>query len=116
MKKLKEADILKACQDLLAAEGIPCYRMQSGKIILKNGNGSRRCIKLNPEGTPDLLVHYGSLFENLKKVVWIETKAPGKSPTAAQEAFAYAARLRGEYWLLVDDSKDIADWLKEMRK
>ncbi len=108
-----------ACEDLLTAERLPWYRMNSGKIVIPNGNGTHRAIRLNPKGTPDYLFHM-PFMEHLEyvtmRVVWVECKRPGESTTTEQLAFADAARLRGETWLLIDDPSQLQVWLKEQKR
>ena len=112
-----EAAVKRAVTDLLEAEKINYYRMNSGNIVLKGKNGYR-AIKLNPKGTPDLLCHLKKSitpYYETPMVCWVEVKAPGKSPTDEQHAFGVAARLRGETWLVVDDVKVLKDFLKDQR-
>ena len=103
-----EAGVKAAVQQLLATYGIPCYRMNSGKLVM----GKRGVVQLNPKGTPDLLAS-PQRAQMCGTYLWIETKAPGKKPTVEQLEFKMWAERRGEHWLCVDDVQQVIDWLKE---
>ena len=66
-------------------------------------------------GQPDyLFVRYrtaeGFYRESDAEVLWIEFKAPGKSPRADQLAWHQAERERGAMVLVVDDIDDFIRW------
>lgn len=111
-----EAAVKKAVKDLLNAERIPWWPMQSGKIKSQFGGWVELCAK----GTADLLASprlgfcpmcndFGPAF------LWIEVKAPKGRPSKEQLAFADFVRELNHHHLFVNDVRQLQDWLVEMR-
>lgn len=108
-----EGYVKKAVKDLLNAEHIPWWPMQSGKVKSQFGGWVQLCAT----GTADLLAAplVSSHSHVWSDFLWIECKALGKSATPKQLEFADFVRQRGHHWLELDDVKILQDWLRENR-
>jgi hypothetical protein len=113
--KLSEADVQRACTDLLIADHWRGLRMEhaieyslDGKVRRKVGEvsmpdylylrywaGYRTGAVRDIEGHADLLVE--------AQVLWIEYKAPGKRPSKEQRLWHRNERNRGALVWVVDD-------------
>jgi hypothetical protein len=103
---VKESHVLRGVLDLLAAEGIPHYRLNSGALMVAG-----RRIRLCPEGTPDVLAiwpwwrHFPSTAAIRQALaVFIECKRPEAGRlTEAQEREHRRLREAGAFVLVIDD-------------
>jgi hypothetical protein len=123
-----ERDVQKSITDLLAAERIPCFRMNSGDRFGVT-NGKKWRIRGHETGTADLLAApkirkgfpSGPLYllnmrgEDVAVPVflWIEVKRPGNKQTADQIRFEQECMLRGHAYLCADSVDTVLDWLRE---
>lgn len=130
-KVTPEGVVKKAVTDLLDAERIPWWRMQSGKVKSQFGGWIQMCAK----GTADILAapngiaYAGTGFPQknrerlvindgyvlVPKFLWIETKAPKGKPTKEQLEFADFVRNRGHYHMFISDVRELQTWLRESR-
>lgn len=93
-----ETEIKKEITDYLKGIGWKVYRMHAGRIIKNMHN--------NIPGTPDLFA-VGDHF-----TLWIETKKPGKSPTAVQLKEMVDLSARGEHCLCAHSVDEVKAFLK----
>ena len=112
---MKESDVQKCITDYLAAERIPCWRMNAG-------NGGNFRMKGHEAGTADLLATpYLRYLGNFKApaLVWIETKAPGartKPETAkAQQEFCDYVKSQGHYYIKASDVETVQQFIRDRK-
>lgn len=116
MSKLRETGrtgVMRACLDLLAAEGIRHWRMNAGKTIIRGANGKYRCIMGHEKGTPDILMSWRDFGCLEAHLVWLECKATGKKLTPEQVEFRNEAFKNGERMLVISDPQELIDWIKQ---
>lgn len=77
---MSETDLSRAIRKALGAMGIPCERVQSGRVRVKGG-----FLTLAGEGTPDIVTPYG----------WLEIKLPGEKPRENQLSWHQAWQAQG---------------------
>jgi hypothetical protein len=92
--RLREADVVMACIDLLRLEGWRCHRLQAGTV--KTLDGARH-IRLEDEGTPDWIA-----VSPDQPAVYIEFKRPAAKPNFKQAAMHHAMRRDGFRVLVID--------------
>ncbi len=107
-----EADVLKACLQLLKFRRIFHWRQNSGAMQTSNSNGETRTIRFTSiNGISDIV---GILPDG--KFLAIEVKRPGGLPTEEQRDFLDAVRRRGGVALLVYDVDDLAETLDRLEE
>ena len=119
-KETGRQGIMRACLDLLEAERVRHWRMNSGVTFIVGENGRKRAIRGHEKGTPDILMLplmpfgrnlYGDDYA--VRPVWCEVKRPGEKQTIEQHRFFEEADCNGELCLLITDAQQLADWLRE---
>lgn len=127
--KLSEADIQKTVVDYLQAEGWRAIRTEHA---IERADGGKVRRKVGEVGMPDyLFLRYGpcsgipapvnerlgwcggnsfGATQRADEVLWIEFKAPGKSPTPAQRAWHAAERKLRALVLIVNDVDEFIMW------
>lgn len=88
-----EHDIQNTLISYLWMKGYYAMRLNSGKIPME-GKFGRRMISLSPPGTPDIMAFKPLYNEEIRKtspkglvkILFIEVKRPGNTPTVLQEA------------------------------
>ncbi len=116
-KLTKEAHVLRGVLDLLTAEGIVHYRLNSGEVVVDG-----RRVRLCPPGTPDVLALWPDgppPYRGKQEYRWglrplfIETKRP-RGGTISGAQFREHARLRaaGAVVLVVDDVSQVQAMLR----
>jgi hypothetical protein len=142
--ELGRQGVMRACTDLLDAERIRYYRMNSGKTFVTNPKtGKGRMIKGQEEGTADILMHVKVMvplpdplrvpssswfggpshmqwMEHGQKMpvtcpVWIECKSSVGKLSDEQIEFRLEAEKAGELFLLVKDAAELQQWIKQNR-
>lgn len=93
-----EAQVLRACLDVLAAHGVFCWRNNTGAVT-GDYNGKRRFIRFGIPGASDIL---GALPDG--RIIAVEIKRPGNRPTTAQIAFLQTVQARRGVALWTDDA------------
>lgn len=121
--KLTERDVARQVRDFLEAHGWRAIRMQVASVARPTGGG----FHVGQVGMPDYLFlrYEGDIPESAKhdysefepnplhaacQHLWVETKAPGKKRTAAQEIWAVNEQLRGAVGVVVDDFDKFQTW------
>jgi len=103
MKRTTEADLLKQVKLYLELKNVLVIRINSGAFAGVH-QGRKRFVKLNSEpGCSDLLC----CWPPKGKLLAIETKMPGKQPTAAQASFLCAVRQRGGVAAVIHDLDEL---------
>lgn len=97
MREPAEADIQRACLEVLRLRGVWAWRTNSGAVKV-----GKRLIRLAPPGTPDIL----ALLPG-GRLLGVEVKRPGGKLRPTQEAWADAARMAGAAFLVVRDAADL---------
>jgi Holliday junction resolvase len=82
MLKQQEKHLVKACMQYLTLRGFVPIRTNSGALVLQNGNGKTRVVKMGQKGTPDIIACSPD-----GRFVAIECKVRGNKPTPAQKEF-----------------------------
>jgi len=113
-RKTPEGYVSGALRDLFAVERIYAIRVNSGVIVLRNEDGSKRAVRLAAAGTADWLalvpIGDGSFLP-----VWCETKAGKNGLSPDQEEFRDDVTAKGHVYLIVRDVNDVLDWLRAFR-
>ena len=103
---MTEAEIQKQCIELLTGTGFLVIRANSGRsgnivwVSWYNSDGLRR-----PKGVSDLLCFKDG------RILAIECKAPGEEPKPDQYDFLRAAEKHGVEVLIIDDVKDLENYI-----
>jgi hypothetical protein len=114
--KQREKEILKSCLQWLQClenNGTIHYvdRLNSGRMIIPNKNGTFRAVRLCRQGTPDIMV-----VLNNGGMVWVECKAEGGTQEPDQEEFErMISEVPNHHYLLVRSSDDLAKKLEAVR-
>ena len=95
-----EAGVQRAILDLLAAEHVLAFRMNSG--VLKT---ERRFVRFGVPGMADVLAFPGP-------VLWIECKSDRGRQTAEQASFQRMVESHGHAYLLARAPEDLLRWLR----
>lgn len=95
-----EAGVQRAILDLLAAERILAFRMNSG--VMRIG---RRFVRFGVPGMADVLAFPGC-------VLWIEAKAAEGRQSAEQASFQRQVEREGHSYIVARSSDDVLQWLK----
>lgn len=112
-----EAALLVAVKDLLTAERVWFCRMNTGSIIVGEGQ-SRRCFTSGRKGMADVLalprikLDGGWGYSNVMPV-WLELKSPKGVQSLAQKEFQREVEAEGHTYLLIRDVRQLQTWLKE---
>lgn len=110
-KLTKESHVLRGVLDLLTAENIPHYRLNSGSVIMDG-----RRVRLCPKGTPDVLALVPSIVPSSPpSPVFFETKRPGGRITCAQEREHERLRSIEALVMVVEDVSQVVDFLRHQR-
>lgn len=104
IRKPTEADVLRACLQLLRLRGVFAWRNNSGNVPVGN-----RLVRLAPPGTPDIL---GVLPGGRMLAVEVKTATGKLRPS--QRAWAEAARGLGAAVLLARSGGELDDQLKDL--
>lgn len=100
--KLSEAEIQSAILELLAWRGIVAFRVNSGKLLITNRDGSSRMVKLAPPGTADIIgIAPGGRF------MAIEVKDRKGEQTPEQVDFEQRVRAAGGIYFLARSTDDV---------
>lgn len=108
-----ENGVKKAVLDLLAAEGIFAFRLNTGAMVIEGK--SRRFFQAHSlgRGAADILafpkVHNGSVHAH---PLWIEVKRPGGVQSEYQRSFARQVADAGHSYMLAESSDDVIRWLR----
>jgi hypothetical protein len=90
--KLAERDITRTVKEFMELHGWRPVRINAGPF--------------GKSGMPDFLfLHYGNRW-----ILWVEFKAPGRSPASHQRAWIDAERKRGAAVVVVDDIDEFIAW------
>lgn len=102
--KITEKMILKASLEYLQIKGYVCKRNNSGKIFLKNPNGSTRAINVGEAGWPDVegMTKTGQYFG-------IEFKTPIGKQSPDQVVMQDRIRKSGGIYILARSVQDVMD-------
>ena len=105
-KRLKEKDVLKACEKLLSSYGFRVIRVNSGMTKIQGPRGNRY-IRMAAPGTSDLIACSpdGKFFA-------IEIKAPGKKPSEVQLKFLKKISDRRGIAMWTDSAEDLENRIK----
>lgn len=110
-QKVPESGVLRACLDLLAAEGIWHCRMNTGAI--KTG---ARFFRFGTPGMADILA---SVFTPQQApavrpiFLWIEVKNPQNGKQSEfQHQFQREVEAAGHTYLLINDVSKLQEWIK----
>lgn len=107
---VREADIQAACIEWLEYNGWHVLRLNSGKALLQG-----RCIQLCPEGTPDTVAFKPSAHGmGIVRIMFIEFKCPGKTPTTIQRIRMEELRLYGASCHVVSSLDQLDDILRQI--
>ena len=98
-----EAGVQRAILDLLAAERILAFRMNSG--VMRAG---RRFVRFGVPGMADVLAFPG-------RVLWIECKSERGRQSPEQASFQRQVESHGHSYLLARTPEDLLRWLRENR-
>lgn len=113
-RKTPEGYVSGALRDLFAVERIYAIRVNSGVIVLKNEDGSKRAVKLATAGTADWLALV-PIGEGPFIPVWCETKAGKNGLSLDQKEFRDEVTEQGHVYLMIRDVSELADWLRTFR-
>ena len=95
-----EGQVVRACLDLLAAERILAFRMNTGAVKV-----GKRFFRFGTVGMADILAFpYGW-------VLWVECKATTKQ-TAEQKSFGDLVTHHCHDYIIVEDSDELHGWLR----
>lgn len=97
----READVQRACLELLAVRGVWAWRTNAGAVKV-----GRRLVQLAPPGTPDILAVLPG-----GRLLGVEVKAAGGRLRPSQRAWADQARKAGAAVLLVRSAGELDDAL-----
>lgn len=122
MLKLRESDVSKQVKTFLEYHGWRAIRMQVASVARPTGGG----FHVGEVGMPDyLFLRYEDSIPPLEQPdydwhpralpgccqhLWVETKAPGKKRSAAQEAWAQNEQIRGAVGVVADDYDKFQAW------
>jgi hypothetical protein len=122
-----EGGVIKAILDLLAAEKVPAFRMNSGAVVSEH-QGKKRMFRFGQKGMADVLAMpaVNSVFwkgspcghELILGAIgplWIEAKAPGGKQSPAQKEFQQYVTQNGMSYLVARSSDDVLSWIKQHR-
>lgn len=120
-----EGALLAAVKDLLTAERVWFCRMNTGSIMVGEGQ-SRRCFTSGRKGMADVLalpshcIYEGRSpvgVEHLRiegpRILWLELKSPKGVQSLAQKEFQREVEAEGHTYLLIRDVRQLQTWLKE---
>lgn len=108
-----EADIVRDCLEMLRSRGIYAWRQNGGGKTEKDAGGRKHFVRF--AAVPGISDIIGLLPGG--RLLAIECKRPGETPTEHQHAFLSAIRRRGGLALLITDARDLSDFLdRELRE
>jgi hypothetical protein len=122
MKRITpENAVKKAILDLLAAESVFAFRLNTASFAGENAHGKKRFFQAHGlgRGAADILalppVVIDRMFYRRNGItpLWIETKAPGGKQSPEQRRFEANVRAHRHEYLLVDNVDTLIRWLKE---
>ncbi len=136
-QKVPESGVLRACLDLLAYEHIWHERRNNVPVMVPNGRGGKRPVKVAANGTADIMatpvvktvafstdvMTRDSLTvtrppQPIREVIvsqmilWIECKSDSGKQREAQIEFEREVTAAGHHYLLVRDVDTLRDWLR----
>lgn len=112
-QKVPESGILRACLDLLAAEGIWHRRWNTGAVT----NGAR-FYRFGQKGDADILAIFDmkiAFIRGISPVLWIECKSSNGTMSNEQCFFCDEIRRQSHEYLLVKNVDTLRQWLKKKR-
>jgi hypothetical protein len=123
-QKVPESGVLKACLDLLAYSRIWHERRNTVPVLVDDGRGGKRPIKVGEKGTPDIMAtpwpHNAEGPHDCEGeccdipwILWIECKSDTGRQSPEQKEFQRRAEQAGHHYLLVRDVDTLRDFLKE---
>ncbi|MDP9267279.1 MAG: hypothetical protein M3P27_03010 [Acidobacteriota bacterium] len=109
-----EAAVQRAVLDLLAAERILAYRMNSGALLGASG----RPVSFGVKGMADVLafpkVQCSSLtYCRFSRNLWIECKSATGRQSPEQVSFQQQVEADGHAYIIARSSDDVLAWLRE---
>jgi hypothetical protein len=114
---VKESQIQRAIMDLLAAERIPAWRMNSG-VMAGEHKGKKRFVRFGEKGMADILAaprgprnpitgYYGS-----RLFLWIEVKTATGVVSDEQISFHHHVIGNGMNYIVARSVDDVIEWLR----
>lgn len=107
-KTYKESDLVRDCLEYLRLRNYFAIRVNSGLVMLKDGNGKVRAVKLADRGTPDIV----ALSPNGKYVA-IECKVGKNNLTEPQRWCLDQVRNRKGIACVVRSLSDLEQYLSD---
>lgn len=98
-----EGNVVKAVLDLLAAERVLAFRMNTGAVA-----AGTRFFRFGVPGMSDIL----AFPQGPHPVLWIEAKSMKGRQTPEQKSFQKLVELHGHSYLLARSSDDVLAWLR----
>ncbi len=119
-----EGAVKKAVLDLLAAERIPAWPMQTG-AVKATYRGKQRLFRFGQKGMADVLafplsttyISAGETRHTFAHYIptWIEVKSPHGRQSPEQREFQQYVESLAMHYLIVRTVEDLLNWLKEHR-
>jgi hypothetical protein len=106
MKASRESALVRACLQLLALRGVPCWRANTGAVCYGEGP-QRRFVRFGTPGVSDIL----GLLPPAGRMLVIEVKARDGRVRPSQRAFMDAVTAAGGVALVVRDVGELAQAL-----
>jgi hypothetical protein len=102
--------------DLLEAERILAYRMNSGALVGASG----RPVAFGVKGMADVLafpVRNASVsgMPLMPMILWIECKSASGRQRPEQVSFQHQVQQHGHHYIIARSSDDVLDWLRAQR-
>lgn len=104
-----EADILRQCfQYLQTVRRYMVWRSSTGAARYTNRDGTTRLMRFGPLGQPDIL----GVIPHLGRLLAVEIKRPGRSPTRAQADFLDRVNRSGGLAFCVHSLQELIEGLQ----
>lgn len=122
-QKVPESGVLRACLDLLTVERIWHERRNTVPVLVDNGRGGKRPIKVGRNGTGDIMATPQAWTDawgvpvrvRSIAILWIECKSDSGRQTEDQKNFQAEVEAAGHSYLLVRDVEQLREWLRARR-
>jgi hypothetical protein len=118
---VKESQIQRSILDLLAAERIPAWRMNTGAMSGEH-KGKKWFMRFGEKGMADILAIPKKrecipplYIRDIPQVLWIEVKTADGKVTDDQRAFGNHVADNGMHYLIARSVDDVIKWLKDYR-
>lgn len=114
-----EAGVLRACLDLLGYSKIWHERRNTVPVLVDDGRGGKRPIKVAEPGTADIMAtprRKTEIGQNVRPdvwILWIECKSDSGRQTPEQVVFEREVSEAGHHYLVVRDVDTLKQWLIE---